>query len=129
MSSYLVDSMELQTILRSELVEIVAIQVFMGGYTFNGNGIFEHNMWLDRFRRATNCTYAHISFFINFYRKNCVIKGRTYEYISELDGGFKIAVMTNNSLKLETIDKRHEAMKNLVSRLNRHLEQITWCRA
>ena len=47
-SSYLVDSMELQTILRSELVEVVAIQVFMGGYTFNGNGIFEHNMWLDR---------------------------------------------------------------------------------
>eukprot|EP01035_Chromulina_nebulosa_P027782 gene27782-36582_t len=108
MSSYLVDSMELQTILRSELVEIVAIQVFMGGYTFNGNGIFEHNMWLDR--------------------KNCVIKGRTYEYISELDGGFKIAVMTNNSLKLETIDKRHEAMKNLVSRLNRHLESTMKCR-
>ena len=48
MSSYMVDQIELQSILRSELVEIVAIQVFAGGYTFNGNGIFEHNMWLDR---------------------------------------------------------------------------------
>ena len=56
-----------------------------------------------------------------------MIKGRTYEYISELDGGFKIAVMTNNSPKLETIDKRHEAMKNLVSRLNRHLESAMKC--
>ena len=48
MSSYLVDQIELQAILRSELVEIVAIQVFAGGFTFNGNGIFEHKMWLDR---------------------------------------------------------------------------------
>lgn len=47
-SSYLVDETELYSILRNKLTEIVAIQVFMGGYSYNGNGIFEHTMWLDR---------------------------------------------------------------------------------
>jgi hypothetical protein len=51
-SSYLVDEVELSTILQSHLIEIIAIQVFMGGYPFNGNGFFEHNMWLDRFSEA-----------------------------------------------------------------------------
>ena len=49
MSSYLVDEIELLSILRNRLLEIIAIQVFMGGYSYNGNGIFEHNMWLDRY--------------------------------------------------------------------------------
>lgn len=61
-------------------------------------------------------------------RKNGVIKGRSYEYISELDGGFVTTVLTTNAPKLETVDKRHEALKNLVSRLNRHLESVMNCR-
>ena len=61
-------------------------------------------------------------------RKASVVRGRSYEFTDTLEAGFVNTVMTNNSSKLEVSEKRHESLKNLCSRLNRHLESILNCR-
>ena len=57
LSSYLVDEMELGRILNSSLPEIVAIQVYIGGYYAKGNGIFAHKVW-----RLRNGSVKHQSY-------------------------------------------------------------------
>jgi hypothetical protein len=47
LSSYLVSEKELLSILNSELREILAIQVYVGGFSLKGNGIFLHRIIRD----------------------------------------------------------------------------------
>lgn len=49
--------------------------------------------------------------------------------MNTIENGFVNSVMSGkSSSKLEIAEKRHESLKNLVSRLNRHLETVLNCR-
>jgi hypothetical protein len=56
-ASYLVDEHELIRILNSSLLEIIAVQVYLGGHRANGNGVFSHKLW-----RLRNGSLKHQSY-------------------------------------------------------------------
>lgn len=56
LSSYLATDKELGSILSSGLREVVAVQVYIGGFAMKGNGIFQH-----RITRASNGSLVHQS--------------------------------------------------------------------
>lgn len=60
LSSYLVDEVELGRILSSHLPEIIATQVYIGGYHAKGNGIFAHKVWRLRSGQMKHQTYENI---------------------------------------------------------------------
>lgn len=84
-SSYLVDEVELTSILHNHLTEILCIQVFMGAYYLKGNGVFEHRQWVER---------------------NGNMKNITYELVDPI-GSNPYSVFTNNAEKLVVTERQH----------------------
>jgi hypothetical protein len=59
-SSYIVDDIELRRILENKLIEIIAVQVYIGGWPVKGNGLFEHRMWIESNGFVRHQTYEYI---------------------------------------------------------------------
>jgi hypothetical protein len=102
--SFLVDEKELGSILHSELEEIVAIQVFMGGFVFKGNGVFYHKV-------------ARLS--------SGVLSHQSYELIDSLNESANSQFTNKTNKKLIVLESQSETLRNLGSYLSRYIEMTS----
>ena len=103
MASYLVDDEQLASILHEEFVlEILAIQVFMGGWPIKASGIFEHRYWV---------------------RKNGTVGSETFE-LACVANGQNISTFSHNLDRLLIGEAHHEACANYAKRTIKRLELI-----
>jgi hypothetical protein len=102
--SFLVDEKELGSILHSELKEIVAIQVFMGGFVFKGNGVFYHKV-----TRLSSGVLSH----------------QSYELIDSLTESVNSQFTNKTHKKLIVLESQSETLRNLGSYLSRYIEMTS----
>ena len=103
MSSFLVDEVQLDSILgEKSVIEILAVQVFMGGWPVKASGIFEHHFWLRR-----NSTSGH----------------ETFELVSAAEGQ-AISTFSHKVDRLVIGETHHESCKSYALRVVKRLESI-----
>ncbi|RYH20613.1 hypothetical protein EON65_22920 [archaeon] len=105
LTSYLVNEFELVNFLNSTAFEIIAIQVYIGGYCVKGNGIFEHR--------------------VNKLTMNGTIKYQTLENCDVTDSRFAPLQYTLRSKHLIILEHQHELLKALGGMVIRHIEYIS----
>ena len=103
MASYLVDEVQLMSLLlEKSVLEVLAIQVFMGGWPVKASGIFEHRYWL---------------------RKNSSTASETFE-LASVAHGQGISTFTHNLDRLLIGESQHEACAAYARRVVRRLELV-----
>jgi hypothetical protein len=100
LSSFLASEKELGSILQSELHEVLAIQVFMGGFAFKGNGIFYHKII-----RLNSGILSH----------------QTYELIDSFTEPLT-SQYTNKCKKLIVLESQSEILRNLGAYIVKYIE-------
>lgn len=101
MSSFLVDDVQLASILHEQIVlEILAIQVFMGGWPVKASGILEHHFWV---------------------RKNSSVGHETFELACVVNGQ-NISTFSHNIDRLLICDSHHDSCKSYALRVIKRLE-------
>jgi len=107
MSSFLVDEVQLDSILgEKSVIEILAVQVFMGGWPVKASGIFEHHFWLRR-----NSTSGH----------------ETFELVSAAEGQ-AISTFSHKVDRLVIGETHHDSCKSYALRVVKRLESISHSR-
>ena len=103
--SYLVDDLQLKSILdecynTDGVDEILAVQVYIGGYRMKGSGVFEHRYYM---------------------RKNNQVAYQTNELVSVL--GNDVTTYSSNADRLHISESQHDSIKTMARRLARKMEQ------
>lgn len=133
-TSYLVDELELYSILTNNMFEVLAIQLFVGGYYCKGNGIFEHKMKSDKNNYRSYHTYEYIDKVTNngttlnnhYTHENGQTTIVNYNHNTQIVNN---SPFTNYSKeKITIIDKQHETLKATTRRIVKHLEFSSGCR-
>lgn len=106
LASYLVDEMELTSLLSSTAAEVLAIQAYIGGYAVKGNGVFEHR--------------------INKLTKTGTVKYQTLESCDPdaLDQ-HSVQFTLQHTKQLVITEHQHELLRSLATMLTRHIESVS----
>lgn len=105
-SSYIIDEVELTTLLSTTAKEVLAIQVYLGGSPCRGNGIFEHRQWPQR---------------------DGSLKHSTHEYLDDITD-VNLALFTSRGRKINVLDQQQTVLSQMALVLSRHIESQYICR-
>ena len=97
---YLVDDLQLRSVLSETLSEVLAVQLYIGGHNLKGSGIFEHRL---------------------FVRNSGATVHKTHELVSM--HGNDLNIYSPNVERLVVTESQHTALKQVAKRVATRLEK------